>query len=48
MCAIYLGLMQTPIIGGLFCLAALGVVARVRMAAAAAPEPGRGRVVLAQ
>ena len=48
MCAIYLGLMQTLIIGGLFYLAALGVVARVRMAQAAAPEPGPGRVVLAQ
>jgi hypothetical protein len=45
MCAIYLGLMQTLIIGGLFYLAALGVVARVRMAQAA---PGPGRVVLAQ
>jgi hypothetical protein len=48
MCAIYLGLIQTLIIGGLFYLAALGVVARVRMAQAAAPEPGPGRVVLAQ
>jgi hypothetical protein len=48
MCAIYLGLMQTLIIGGLFYLAALGVLARVRMAQAAAPEPGPGRVVLAQ
>ncbi len=48
MCAIYLGLMQTLIIGGLFYLAALGVVARVRMATAAAPEPGPGRIVLAQ
>jgi predicted membrane-bound spermidine synthase len=48
MCAIYLGLMQTLIIGGLFYLAALGVVARVRMSPAAAPEPGTGRVVLAQ
>jgi hypothetical protein len=48
MCAIYLGLMQTLIIGGLFYLAALGVVARVRMSPTAAPEPGTGRVVLAQ
>jgi hypothetical protein len=31
-CAIYLGLVQTLIVGGLFYLAALGVVARVRMA----------------
>jgi hypothetical protein len=35
-------------IGGLFYLAALGVVARVRMATAAVPAPGPGRVVLAQ
>jgi hypothetical protein len=48
MCAIYLGLVQTLIIGGLFYLAALGVLARVRMAPATAPEPGPGRVVLAQ
>jgi len=48
MCAIYLGLVQTPIIGDLFYPAALGVVARVRMAPAAAPEPGPGRVVLMQ
>jgi hypothetical protein len=48
MCAIYLGLMQTLIVGGLFYLAALGVVARVRMARDTAPEPGPGRVVLAQ
>ncbi len=48
MCAIYLGLMQTLIIGGLFYLAALGVLARVRWTPAAAPEPGPGRVVLAQ
>jgi hypothetical protein len=48
MCAIYLGLVQTLIVGGLFYLAALGVVARVRMATDKAPEPGPGRVVLAQ
>jgi len=48
MCAIYLGLMQTLIVGGLFYLAALGVASRVRMAHDAAPEPGPGRVVLAQ
>jgi hypothetical protein len=47
-CAIYLGLIQTLIIGGLFYLAALAVVARVRINGAAAPEPGAGRVVLAK
>ena len=46
--AIYLGLIQTLIIGGLFYLAALAVVARVRINGAAAPEPGAGRVVLAR
>jgi hypothetical protein len=46
-CSIYLGLVQTLIIGGLFYLAALAVVARVRMSSEAAPEPGPGRVVLA-
>ena len=47
-CAIYLGLVQTLIIGGLFYLAALALVARVRLHPVAAPEPGPGRVVLAQ
>ncbi|HEY2017678.1 MAG TPA: hypothetical protein VGH38_29430 [Bryobacteraceae bacterium] len=47
-CAIYLGLVQTLIIGGLFYLAALAVVARVRFNGVAAPEPGTGRVVLAK
>ena len=47
-CAIYLGLVQTLIIGGLFYLAALAVVARVRVNDVAAPEPGAGRVVLAK
>ena len=46
--AIYLGLIQTLMIGGLFYLAALAVVARVRMNGTAAPEPGAGRVVLAK
>jgi hypothetical protein len=45
--AIYLGLVQTLIIGGLFYLAALAVLARVHISAAA-PEPGPGRVVLAK
>jgi len=45
--AIYLGLIQTLILGGLCYLAALAVVARVRMTSAA-PEPGAGRVVLAR
>jgi len=47
-CAIYMGLVQTLIIGGLFYLAALAVVARVRFNPVAAPEPGTGRVVLAK
>ena len=45
-CAIYLGLIQTLILGGLFYLAALAVVARVNTSEAPAPEPGPGRVVL--
>ncbi len=47
MCAIYLGLAQTLIIGGLFYLAALGVVASVRFSEAPEREAGRGRVMLA-
>jgi len=47
-CAIYLGLVQTVIIGGLFYVAALAVVERVRLQAEAAPEPGTTRVVLAK
>ena len=46
-CAIYLGLVQTLIIGGLFYVAALAVVARVHTSGQA-PEPGPGRVVLAK
>ena len=46
--AIYLGLVQTLIIGGLFYLAALAVAARVHPAPVAAPAPGTGRVVLAK
>ncbi len=45
--AIYLGLTETMIIGGLFYLAALAVVARVRTGEAPAPQPGSNRVVLA-
>jgi hypothetical protein len=45
-CAIYLGLIQTLIIGGLFYLAALAVVARSTAAEAPVPEPAPGRVVL--
>lgn len=45
-CAIYLGLIQTLVIGGLFYLAALAVVARSATAEIAAPEPAPGRVVL--
>ncbi len=47
-CAIYLGLVQTLIIGGVFYLAALAVIARGRTGEAAAPRPGPGRVVLAR
>jgi hypothetical protein len=46
-CAIYLGLVQTLVIGGVFYLAALAVVARVRTTDVA-PKPGPGRVVLAR
>ncbi len=49
--AIYLGLMQTLVMGGLFYLAALAVAARVRWREAAPPEPpgpGATRVVLAK
>jgi hypothetical protein len=45
-CAIYLGLIQTLVIGGLFYLAALAVVARSTNAEVPAPEPAPGRVVL--
>jgi predicted membrane-bound spermidine synthase len=47
-CSIYFGLVQTLIIGGLFYLAALVVIARGRTDHLAAPEPGPGRVVLAK
>jgi spermidine synthase len=47
-CSIYLGLVQTLIIGGLFYLAALAVVARVRIGALPEPESGPGRVILAK
>jgi hypothetical protein len=45
--AIYLGLVQTMIVGGLFYFAALAVIARVRPDVSPAPEPGPGRVMLA-
>ncbi len=47
-CSIYLGLIQTLIIGGMFYLAALAVVARVHPSADTAPATGTGRVVLAK
>jgi len=47
MCAIYLGLAQTLIIGGLFYLAAMALVARVNLRATPEPQPGTGRVMLA-
>ena len=49
--AIYLGLMQTLVMGGLFYLAALAVAARVHwreVAPPAPPGPGASRVVLAE
>jgi len=45
--AIYLGLVETMIIGSLFYLAALAVVARVHTGESPAPQPGANRVVLA-
>jgi hypothetical protein len=47
-CSIYLGLVQTLIIGGIFYLAALAVIARVHASESAEPAPGPGRVVLAK
>jgi hypothetical protein len=47
-CAIYLGLVQTMIVGGIFYLAALAVIARTHAGESAAPAPGPGRVVLAK
>jgi hypothetical protein len=46
MCAIYLGLVQTMIVGALFYFAALAVIARVRPEAPPVPEPGPNRVML--
>jgi len=45
-CSIYLGLIQTLIIGGLFYLAALAVVGRARPNATTSPQPGTAGVVL--
>jgi hypothetical protein len=47
-CSIYLGLIQTLIMGGMFYLAALAVVARVYPHHDAAPAAGARRVVLAK
>jgi MFS family permease len=46
-CAVYLGLVQTLIVGGLFYFAALAVIARVRTEHEKVAEPGPGRVMLA-
>lgn len=46
--AIYMGLVQTVILGGLFYLAALAVIARAGTRETPSPEPGPGRVVLAK
>jgi hypothetical protein len=45
--AIYLGLVQTLIVGGLFYFAALAVIARVRPESTPVPESGPNRVMLA-
>jgi hypothetical protein len=47
-CSIYLGLIQTLMVGGFFYLAALAVVARVRTNGPEALAPGAGRVMLAK
>jgi hypothetical protein len=47
-CSIYLGLVQTLIIGGLFYLAALAVIAKTRVTGTPVPEPGPNRVVFAK
>ncbi|MBS1856097.1 MAG: hypothetical protein JST11_12075 [Acidobacteria bacterium] len=46
-CSIYLGLVQTLIIGGLFYLGALAVIVRVRIGGGEQREPGPHRIVLA-
>jgi hypothetical protein len=46
--SIYLGLIQTQVMGAILYLAALAVAARVPTPAEAPPAPGAGRVVLAQ
>jgi spermidine synthase len=46
--AIYLGLAQTIIIGGVFYLGALAIIARVKRPGTPAPESGPGRVILAR
>ena len=47
-CSIYLGLVQTLIIGGVLYLAALAVIARNHFGHEPVPAPGAGRVVLAK
>ena len=47
-CSIYLGMVQTLMVGGLFYLAALAVVARVEISPRSAVEAGTGRVLLAK
>lgn len=47
-CAIYLGLVQTLVIGGMFYLAAVAVIARVRVIPETVPPPAAGRVVIAK
>jgi hypothetical protein len=45
-CSIYLGLIQTLLIGGLLYLGALAIVAQLRERTKAEPEPGPGRVMV--
>jgi hypothetical protein len=47
-CCIYLGLIQTLIVGGLLYVAALAVFGQARVNGSSKPEPGKARVALAQ
>jgi hypothetical protein len=47
-CCIYLGLIQTLIVGGLLYVAALAVFGQARAGGSATPEPGTARVALAR
>ena len=47
-CCIYLGLIQTLIVGGLLYVAALAVFGQARINGSSKPEPGAARVALAR